>query len=309
MDMEWVITLATLFVICIVSVNNLPQTIVSLVRCEMVSKRNALFLVGIAGALGYILQGSKVTYTVAYKLFHYDPNVFLAGIIISALFLIFSTVYNISTSIQQLMILSLFGIYYSTAGWVNMKLMGIILLSWFGNMLLTILLVVLLSASLKRLVNSVSIYDRAVVMNAMAIFSSILLAYAMGANTFGTIASVLGANFTTMHSKAAIVISIFYGVLMFNIFGELKKSKLLESFDVYYITCAQLGCGISVILFSIMGIPVSIIHALVSSLMAIALIKKMSIVEKKVEHVMFRNLILVPLISFFVGFIAGFLFF
>jgi phosphate/sulfate permease len=131
----------------------------------------------------------------------------------------------------------------------------------------------------------------------------------MGTNTFGTIAAILGMKFSAFHSKLAVVVSMVYGIVLFNLFGELRKTKLMESFDVYQITCVQLGCGASVILFSVMGIPVSIIHALMAGLITVAFIKRMNIVKKKMEHVLLRNLLFVPLLSLFAGVLAGFVFF
>ena len=307
--MEWVLMLMTFFVVAIVSINNLPQTIIPLIRAEMIRKKAALIIIFLAASTGYLFQGELVSYTVAYKLFHYQDTKFLIGVLISSLFLTFSTVYNVSTSIQQLIILSLFGVYISSGEWVNMKMMGLIFLSWFGNMLLTMFFVIVLSAWLKRLLNSISMYNRAMAMEVVALFSSILLAYAMGANTFGTISSILGANISTFHSKLAILVSMSYGIIMFNIFGELRRSKLMESFDVYQITCVQIACGASVIIFSTAGIPVSIIHALLAGLATTAFLKGMNVVKIKMEYTLIRNLLLVPLLSLLTGIFAGFLFF
>ena len=307
--MELILVLMTLFVASVVSINNLPQTIIPLVKSEMVRKNMALALVALAASSGYLLQGDAVTYTVAHKLFVYKTEMFLAGVVIASLFLILSTISSISTSIQQLIILSLLGVYYSSGYWVNHKLLYVILLSWFGNMALTVFFVVLLNYALKHLINSISIYNRAAVMNMVALFSSLLLAYAMGSNTFGTISALLGTNLSEFHSKLAVVASIFYGTAMFNLFGELKRTKLRESFDVYHTTCAQLGCGASVVVFSAIGIPVSIIHALLAGLMTMAFMKRMHTIEKKAEQVLLRNLLFVPLLSFFVGLIVGFVFF
>ncbi len=307
--MDLVLVLMSLFVASAVATNNLPQTIVPLIKSEMISRKKALLLVAVSASAGYLLQGGAVTNTVAHKLFLYQSGIFLASVIVASLFLVISTVSSISSSIQQLIILSLLGLYYSSGGWINYSLLYLILFSWIGNMLLTVLLVVSLSYGLRSLVNHVSVYNRAIVMNLLAVSSSILLAYAMGANTFGTISALFGTSLSRLDSKIAVVISIFYGVLLFNLFGELKKTRLREAFDVYHITCAQLGCGISVIFFSFMGIPVSIIHALFAGLLSLAFLKRMRTLERKAEMVLLRNLFLVPLAAFLIGLVLGTIFF
>ncbi len=300
MDIFFALLTTIFFLIAVVIANNMIATISNITRSTMASKRNALFLATFFASLGFILSGRKVMSTVSHKLFPFEPTTFLLATIITSLLMFIGTFFEISVSVQQVFLFSLLGIYYSLEIPFHFEYLLKVFSLWLLNVVFVAAIVLFIYKVLGKIINKICLTDRAWFMKILSLASSCILAYGLGANTIGTLTSSLGKYAFSNLTVLGVIIVMWYGAY---ILGNINrgKSRFREGFDFYSITCAQLGCGISLLIFTLAGIPLSIIYAMISSLLTIAFLKRIPILEKSIQKWVVKSTIVIPFIAFVLG--------
>ncbi|MEM2726705.1 MAG: inorganic phosphate transporter [Archaeoglobaceae archaeon] len=276
------------------------------IGCRVISLKKATLLLFLLVLLGLLIQGSRVIKTVGEDLVAPTAQISAVALIISALIVVLTNIRGIPVSTHQVVVGSLTGAGVAFGASVSYKTLSEIVLSWLFSPLLAGILAVLVFISIEKALRRFYILKVEKIVRYMILLSAMLIAYNMGANELATAIAPLVATDTEYYSIA------FLGALSVSM-GALSLSRRIAETLCKGITCidpksgfsAQFGAGLSVYLFTLLGMPVSTTYSLVGSISAIGFFKGVKTVRVDKLREIALNWISAPLLAFALSFIAS----
>ncbi len=298
-DGELTLLLLSLAAVCIL---NLPLLAVMPVRCEVLGKKSSIAMFLVAILLGFYVSGNKVMTTVSSEIAKIDSTGFLMASALTFLIMITLSLRDIPASVQQVMVMCIAGIAVGSCAAINTGKIVEIVLSWIGSILLSASISLLLYPRLRSVFNSLTPLKREAGMRVFMILVLFLLSMASGSSTVATAVSPLSIVTDSKAVLAGVVmVFAFFGVIARYWLFHAIPPRLLDNLDVSAVALVQMSAALSVFLFSLVGMPVSINHAVFASLFVVSYLKDIRILERKVIRNFVRNGLGVPLLSFIAG--------
>lgn len=291
--------------------NDTSNAIGICIGCGIIKLKRAILFFGVFVLIGISLQGERVMKTVGKGIVEVDIIILSVSCIVSAALIIASNWKKIPLSVLQVLIGSLAGAGAGSGALVHYDTLGKILLSWAVSPFIALIFANLLYRGMERALSRYPVFSIERILRGLLLGSSILIAYNTGANSLATIlgpavhAEVLGR-------YAAFAIGslfVFLGAYLLSYRVVDTVGKGITALDPFSGFAAQFGAGACVLLFTILGMPISTTYCIIGAISGVGLVKGMGTVKKELLFKILRNWILGPVLGFGICFLIIRLFF
>ncbi len=274
------------------------------IGCGIIKFRKAVILFGFIVLLGIFLHGQKVMNTVGKDIVEVDVSILSISFLVSASLIIFSNWRKIPLSIHQVLIGSLAGTGLSFQTAVNYMKLGEILLSWIVSPFVALLFAYAVYNLMERTISKLPFIKIERILRILLLISGFLIAYNTGANELATVLGpVIYSNL--LERTPAFLLGAFFVFLgaYFLSYRVIETvGKGITAIDPYSGFAAQFGAGCSVLLFTILGMPISTTYCIIGAISGVGLVKGMGTVNIGFIRQILRNWFLAPALAFVIGY-------
>jgi PiT family inorganic phosphate transporter len=244
----------------------------------LISFRRGAWLVACFALLGAVLQGSRVVGTVGRGVVSTElpALAILLSLLAGGIVVTLATAMSIPVSTSQAVVGGLVGAAWSMHAPVNAALVGGIALSWVLCPIVAMTLgaggYLVIRTLLRRITVTLAV-ER--VLGWMVLSSACYAAYSLGANNVGNAVGPL-ANLKTAPMSWLLLLggsAIAAGVVSFGRRVAESIGKGIVPLDLPGAFAAQLGTGLAVHIYALIGIPVSTSHAVVGAVVGVGLLR------------------------------------
>lgn len=291
--------------------NDTSNAIGICIGCGIIKLKRAILFFGVFVLIGISLQGERVMKTVGKGIVEVDIIILSVSCIVSAALIIASNWKKIPLSVLQVLIGSLAGAGAGSGALVHYDTLGKILLSWAVSPFIALIFANLLYRGMERALSRYPVFSIERILRGLLLGSSILIAYNTGANSLATIlgpavhAEVLGR----YEAFAIGSLFVFLGAYLLSYRVVDTVGKGITALDPFSGFAAQFGAGACVLLFTILGMPISTTYCIIGAISGVGLVKGMGTVKKELLFKILRNWILGPVLGFGICFLIIRLFF
>lgn len=276
------------------------------VGCRIISIRRASFLLFVFVLLGILLQGERVVKTVGQDLVEVSDLISAFAMIISALMIVVTNFRGFPVSTHQIIVGSLLGAGFAFGTSFNPKTLSEIILSWFFSPLMAGFIAIAIFLFTERLFRRYTVLQIERGLRYLMFCSAIVVAYNMGANELATAIAPIAGNDRDYYLKAvlgATLISAGAYTLSKRIAETLCRG--ITNIDPKTGFSAHFGAGITVYLFTIIGMPVSTTYSLFGGILAIGFFKGLKTINLSTLKNITLSWILAPIFAFILSFIVS----
>lgn len=269
--------------------------------------KKAIFIFGFLVFLGILLNGEKVMKTVGKDLVETNPWTTLSSLIISTFLILISNLKKIPLSTHQVIIGSLIGAGIAFHLKVNWEALLKVILSWLISPFVATILGLGFYLFLEKAFFKFSFLKIERFLRISLILSAGLISYNTGANELATVLgpvihSGVSINPFLIFSGASFMVFLGAFLLSYRVIETIGKG--ITSLDPFSGFAAQLGAGICILLFTLLGMPISTTYCIVGAISGVGLTKGLQIVKLGLIKKIALNWFLAP----FLGFIISYLF-
>ncbi len=277
--------------------NNTSNAFGVSVGCGVLSFRSALILIGVFVTLGSLTQ-RRVMETVG-SIAHLNGELVLIVLVVSAVMIVLANVKKLPVSSHQAIIGSIVGAGVAT-GSARFGILASIVLSWVLSPAGALLLAILIYSALEKVVSELPVFSVERLLYLMLILSGVLVAYNTGANELAAaLAPVVSAGMLPPLEATLIgSASLFAGAALLG--GRVVETvgKGITNLDPLSGFSAQLSAGITVLLFTFLGMPVSTTYCLVGGIVGVGLLKGVRAVRVNLIKRIVSMWVVAPLLAF-----------
>ncbi len=276
------------------------------IGCGVLSMKRATFLLIVLVFLGFVLAGEKVMKTVGSELTELDAAIVSTSLLLSSMAIVSANHLKTPVSSHQAIVASLVGSALAVGRSVHLDVLFSIVLSWilspFGAMMLSVAIYKAMEMSISRL----PAFGVERVVRFMLILSGSVVAFNTGANELAT-ALAPAVRFGAVSVVQAAVIGalmLFTGAVIVSHRVVETVGKGITTLDPYSGLAAQLGAGLTVLLFTFLGMPVSTTFCVVGAVSGIGLFKGLRGIKIAFLRRIMLSWIATPVASFVAAYVV-----
>lgn len=268
------------------------------IGCGVLSFKRATFLILFFVLAGAIIQGREVMETTG-KLVQLNTSALALSLVVSAALIILSNWRKLPVSSHQVIVGSLVGSGFAFNLAVDMNSLMKIVISWvispFGAFFLSILVFLLI----EKVVLKYSFIEIERSLRALLLISGILIAYNTGANELATALGpivyydLLGQ--TLASTIGAILIWLGAVLLSYRVIETVGKG--ITALDPQSGFAAQFGAGLSVWIFTSLGMPISTTYCIIGGISGVGALKGLRTVKLNLIKKIVINWFMVPVLA------------
>ncbi|MBT1247088.1 MULTISPECIES: inorganic phosphate transporter [unclassified Thermosipho (in: thermotogales)] len=276
------------------------------VEMGILKYRKVTIIAAIFTFLGAIIGGERGIRTIS-TFSNIDIYSATISVISAAITMFILSKIGIPSSSSQSIVGAIIGINLLTNN-LNTKLLLKLFLAWIltpiGGIIFTYLLYKTLSPLFNK-IKSIQTREKIIILSTLIIGS--YGAYSLGANNVANITGVFANNIGTKNATFVGGISMAIGALLSNKKVMYTISKKIMELDYFSSAVSSLGQAITVWIYSLVGIPVSVSQAIVGAVIGAGYAKGSKITNKKVIIQIFLTWIITPTFSAFISIILNYL--
>lgn len=268
------------------------------IGCGVLSFKRATFLILFFVLAGAIIQGREVMETTG-KLVQLNLSALALSLTVSAVLIILSNWRKLPVSSHQVIVGSLVGSGVAFNLAVDTDSLMRIVLSWvispFGAFFLAILVFLLI----ERVVLRYSFIEIERSLRALLLISGILIAYNTGANELATALGPIVYYDLLGQTLASIIgaILIWIGAILLSFRVIETVGKGITALGPQSGFAAQFGAGLSVWIFTSLGMPVSTTYCIIGGISGVGALKGLRTVKLNLLKRIVINWLLVPILA------------
>jgi len=272
-----------------------------------ITMKKALYLLGFFVLAGTILQGQKVMKTVGGEILQVNLEILVLSLIVSSILIISSNVNKFPISSHQVIIGSLAGSGLVFGASINTLTLQKIITSWAISPFVAFFFSILIFALMEKTLSKLPVFAIESALRTLILLSGIILAYNVGANELSTAFGPIVYSGLMTPLQAALMGSLLVWTGAYLLSGRVIDTicKGITKIEVYSGFAAQLAAGLTVLLFTQFGMPVSTTYCLIGGIYGVGFLKGMSTVNLGLLRNMFLNWILTPLGAFAICYLVG----
>ncbi|WP_457548959.1 anion permease [Archaeoglobus sp.] len=277
------------------------------IGCGLLRFRMALILLLIFVFIGVSLQGYAVMRTVGKELVGLSGKSLALSLMMSAVIIILSNWRRFPLSSHQVIIGSLTGSALALGLPVNYYTLLKIVLSWILSPLSSFFISIAIYKILERTLVRYSVFVVERILSFLLLISAILIAYNTGANELATaVGSVVHYGILNPIQAGIIgTLSLFFGALALSHRVVETVGKGITALDVISGFSAQFGAGLSVWVFTTLGMPVSTTYCIIGGIFGVGFLKGVGTVKLDLLRRIALSWIVAPTLSFTICFVLG----
>lgn len=264
--------------------------------------RKAIYLLGFLVLLGALLQGQKVMKTVGSDLVDLNLQILSLSLLVSALAILLSNLKKLPVSSHQAIIGSLVGSGAAFGATVDFVTLINIVQSWLISPIGAFFFSVLTYKTMERTLSRLPMFVIENYLRKLLLIAGMIIAYNTGANELSTALGPIVYYGLLSPVQAAITgaFLIWFGAMMLS--GRVIETvgKGITSLDAFSGFAAQFGAGVSVLIFTSLGMPVSTTYCIIGGIAGVGVLKGIGTVKTKLLKKILASWILTPLSAFLV---------
>lgn len=273
--------------------------------------KKAIFLFGILVFLGILLNGEKVMKTVGKDLVETSTLTIIFSLTISTFLILASNLKKIPLSTHQVIIGSLIGSGLANHMKVNWEAFLKVILSWIISPLIATFISFGLYLFLERVLSKLPFLKLEKLLKIFLIVSAGLISYNTGANELATVLGpVIHAgiplNLPLIFATASFMVFLGAFLLSYRVIETIGKG--ITSLDPFSGFVAQLGAGVCIFLFTLLGMPISTTYCIVGAISGVGLTKGLKTVRLSLIKKIIFNWFLAPLSAFLISYLFSLFF-
>jgi len=270
------------------------------IGCGLLKFKTALLLLLIFVFLGITVQGHAVMKTVGEELVGLNELMMSVSLMVSTLTIVFSNWKRFPLSSHQVIIGSLTGSALALGLGVNFGTLTKIVLSWIISPISAFVLAVLTYSVLERVMVRYSIFVVERLLSTLLLMGALLIAYNTGANELATAVGVVVhyGLLTPIQAGVLGAVSLFLGALALSHRVIETVGKGITALDVLSGFSAQLSAGLSVWIFTTLGMPVSTTYCIIGAIIGVGMLKGIGTVKRGLIKRILASWVLAPTVSF-----------
>lgn len=268
------------------------------IGCGVLSFKRATFLILFFVLAGAIIQGREVMETTG-KLVQLNANALALSLVVSAALVILSNWRKLPVSTHQVIVGSLVGSGFAFNLAVDTDSLMNIVISWIVSPFGAFLLAIFVFLIIERVVLRYSFIKIERSLRTLLLISGILIAYNTGANELATALGpivyydLLGQ--TLASTIGAILIWIGAVLLSFRVIETVGKG--ITALDPQSGFAAQFGAGLTVWVFTSLGMPISTTYCIIGGISGVGALKGLRTVKLDLIKRIVINWFMVPILA------------
>lgn len=223
----------------------------------------------------------------------------LMVLVATTILLLAFTFFSIPLSASQILVGSIIGVAVAYAMAVNILFVAWIVFAWIINLVASMALAFGIYVLMARITQKFHVFSLSKFYTISLFVSSGFMAYTLGANTIGLIASLSLSSYSILFSGMAAML----GTLLMGKRTVITVGRNITSLNPPRAFSAQLAGAIIVELFTQFHFPVSITQAIIGGIIGTGLVKGYSELNKKTVKNLGLSWLLAPLLSFVLTFL------
>lgn len=274
------------------------------IGCGVIKFKKAVILFGIVVLLGIFLHGQKVMSTVGKDIVEVNLAILSISFVVSAFLIIFSNWKKMPLSIHQVLIGSLAGAGLGCQLTVNYMKLGEILLSWVVSPFVALFFAFGIYNLMEKTLSKLPFLKIERMLRILLLISAFLIAYNTGANELATVLGPVIYSGLLDKTPAFLLgtVFVFLGAFFLSYRVIETIGKGITAIDPYSGFAAQFGAGCSVMLFTIIGMPVSTTYCIIGAISGAGLVKGIGTVNTSFLRKILRNWFLAPTLAFIISY-------
>lgn len=265
--------------------------------------KKAIFLFGILVFLGILLNGEKVMKTVGKDLVETSPWTTIYSLTISTFLILISNLKKIPLSTHQVIIGSLIGAGMAYHLKVNWEVLFKVVLSWIISPLMATFISFSLYFFLEKILSTLPFLKLEKLLRIFLILSAGLISYNTGANELATVlapAIYIGVplNLLLIFAIASFIVFLGAFLLSYRVIETIGKG--ITSLDPFSGFTAQLGAGICIFIFTLLGMPISTTYCIIGAISGVGLTKGLKTIKLSLIKRIILNWFLAPISAFII---------
>jgi len=297
----WIYILLAAFVSFIIAANNSANSVGALYGSEITSYYKAAIISGFFVMLGVILEGWKMTGAIGGGIVEGELSAFMSIIVlITTLILLFLFTYlSMPLSASQIMVGAVIGVALFSNLLINSSFLSLVIFSWVITFLAGLVFAFIIYHIIFRLAEGMRIFSLSKFYTVSLYFGAAFIAYTLGANTIGLIASLTPSYWVYIIAG----ISAFLGTVLFGKRTVRTVGKNITYLDPPRAFAALLGGALIVELFTQIHLPVSMTQAVIGGIVGTGFVKGYREINKTTIKNLGLSWLLAPLLAFGLAYI------
>lgn len=271
----------------------------------IISLKKAIFLFGILVFLGIMLNGNKIIQTVGKDLIFLKGSIITVSLIISATLIILSNLKKMPLSTHQVIIGSLIGSGLAVNAKIDFLILFKIILSWLISPFFAGFFSFFIYKILEKFISKLSFFQLENILRTSLLLSAGLISYNTGANELATVLApvVNYSNINKIFLYFISTLSLFLGTFFLSHRVINTVGKGITALDPYSGFCAQFGAGICVLIFTLLGMPISTTYCIIGSISGVGLTKGFKTIKISLLKRIILNWVISPSIAFLISYL------
>ena len=285
----------------VIAANNSAGSVGTLYGSRITSYYKSAAFAGALVMLGTFLEGWKMAGAIGGGMLESPLTLEMSLMVLVAttILLIVFTFFSIPLSASQILVGSIIGVAAAYAMAVNVFFVAWVVFAWIINLVASMAIAFGIYVLMARITQKFHVFSLSKFYTISLFVSSGFMAYTLGANTIGLIASLSLSYYSIMFSGIAAML----GTLLMGKRTVITVGRNITSLNPPRAFSAQIAGAIIVEMFTQFHFPVSITQAIIGGIIGTGLVKGYSELNKKTVKNLGLSWLLAPLLSFALTFL------
>ncbi|WP_456468906.1 anion permease [Archaeoglobus sp.] len=248
------------------------------VGCGLLTIRRAIYLLFVLVFLGLLFGGGRVLHTVGGEIVELDEIVVSASLLVSSAAIVAANYLRAPVSSHQAIVMSLIGSAFALGKEIDMSTVTKIILSWIISPFGALVLAIGMYWLMEKILSQKPALRVERVLRILLIIGASVIGFNTGANELAT-ALAPAIWFGAMNLLEGAIFGsamLFLGAWLVSVRVAEVVGKGITALDPFSGFAAQFAAGITVLLFTFLGMPVSTTYCTVGAITGVGLYKGLS---------------------------------
>lgn len=270
------------------------------VGAGIITFRKAIYLLGVLVFIGAVLQGRNVMRTVGKELVVLNLEILCVSLLVSAFVIILANWKRLPVSSHQAIIGSLVGSGFAFGSVVRFDTLLKIVESWVISPIGSLFLAIIVYRVMEEIFHRLPVFKVERILRMLLILNGILIAYNTGANELATALGPIVCYGILTPLQAAMIgtVMLWLGAFMLSERVVETVGKGITSLDAFSGFSAQFSAGISVLIFTTLGMPVSTTYCIIGGIIGVGMLKGVGTIRFHLLRKIMLSWVVTPLLTF-----------
>lgn len=297
--------LAALAIAFAVGSNDTSNSFGICVGCGLLTMKRATYFLFVLVFLGFLFGGGRVLHTVGGEIVKINEVIVSTSLLVSSAAIVAANYFRTPVSSHQAIVMSLIGSAFALGREIEMSTVIKIVLSWIISPFGALVFAIVIYWLMERFLSKRPLLQVERILKVLLIAGASVIGFNTGANELAT-ALAPAIWFGTMNAFEGAIIGsamLFAGAWLVSIRVAEAVGKGITSLDPFSGFAAQFAAGITVLIFTFLGMPVSTSYCTVGAITGVGLYKGLGGVKLAFLKRIVASWITTPAVAFTVSFV------